>query len=190
MRDYTRKHADHINEQRRARRTTATLKREKEWRKKNHDKWLEYKRQYRQRHPEKCREMDRRYVAANRERVRERVAAYGRANRKHLTEMDKKKYWANPEKYRAIAVGCAQRRRARKASVPQEDINREAVFSRDDWQCGLCSKHVDRKDASLDHVIPLSRGGWHVESNLQLAHLNCNKAKGNRWSGQLELLAS
>ena len=95
-----------------------------------------------------------------------------------------------PEKYRAIAAKATHLYRARKRGLPAEPVSPRAVFERDEWKCGLCSEQVDRKDASLDHIIPVSRGGWHVESNLQLAHLRCNQSKGNRWSGQLELLAS
>ncbi|WP_158070491.1 HNH endonuclease [Streptomyces luteocolor] len=34
---------------------------------------------------------------------------------------------------------------------------------------------------SLDHVIPLSRGGSHRRDNVQLAHLRCNLRKNNRF---------
>ena len=61
------------------------------------------------------------------------------------------------------------------------------VFARDGWTCGLCGEPVDADlpyphpmSKSLDHVLPLSRGGAHVESNVQLAHLSCNIRKGAR----------
>jgi hypothetical protein len=34
--------------------------------------------------------------------------------------------------------------------------------------------------ASLDHLIPLSRGGGHKTTNVQLAHLRCNTSRGNK----------
>ncbi|NKT05174.1 hypothetical protein GS485_11095 [Rhodococcus hoagii] len=40
------------------------------------------------------------------------------------------------------------------------------------------------KSASLDHVIPLSCGGAHDPSNVALAHLACNVAKGDRGGGE------
>ncbi|MGV8973360.1 MAG: HNH endonuclease [Rhodoglobus sp.] len=30
---------------------------------------------------------------------------------------------------------------------------------------------------SLDHIIPLARGGWHAMDNVALAHLRCNITK-------------
>lgn len=78
-----------------------------------------------------------------------------------------------------------QKRRARKAQVPSESIAPYEVFERDGWVCGVCERPVDRSlthpdpaSASLDHVIPLSKGGGHVLENVQLAHLVCNVRKG------------
>lgn len=66
-------------------------------------------------------------------------------------------------------------------------VSRAAVFRRSAWVCQLCQEPVDRLrkfpdpgSASLDHVVPLSRGGHHVLANCQLAHLGCNSSKGAR----------
>lgn len=79
------------------------------------------------------------------------------------------------------------RRRARLFDVEFEKLDRRDVYERDGWICGLCCESVDPNEewpsllsASLDHVIPLSKGGPHVHSNVQLAHLGCNISKGNR----------
>lgn len=42
--------------------------------------------------------------------------------------------------------------------------------------CGVCNEYIDG-DYQLDHIVPLSRGGEHCESNLQLAHPYCNRHK-------------
>lgn len=80
-----------------------------------------------------------------------------------------------------------QRRRARQRSLPTEDFSFDEIASRDGWRCGLCNDPVDRalrypdpKSPSLDHVIPLAKGGGHTRGNAQLAHLRCNIAKGAR----------
>jgi 5-methylcytosine-specific restriction endonuclease McrA len=47
--------------------------------------------------------------------------------------------------------------------------------------CGICGEPITRmKDATLDHVVPLSKGGVHAPGNMQLAHDHCNTAKGDR----------
>lgn len=52
------------------------------------------------------------------------------------------------------------------------------VFERDGWRCGLCGGHVEPEDASLDHVVPLSKGGEHSYANTQCTHWKCNNTKG------------
>ena len=37
---------------------------------------------------------------------------------------------------------------------------------------------VGKKYPSIDHVIPLSKGGTHSWDNVKLAHFSCNSAKG------------
>ena len=78
-------------------------------------------------------------------------------------------------------------RRARKLGVEYEVINRRTVFDRDGWICGICYEPVDpslrwphAESVSLDHVIPLSRGGSHTYGNVQCAHARCNTRKGAR----------
>ncbi len=33
---------------------------------------------------------------------------------------------------------------------------------------------------SIDHIVPITRGGTHTWDNAQLAHLLCNTRKGNK----------
>lgn len=46
--------------------------------------------------------------------------------------------------------------------------------------CALCGdKFQSMKDVSIDHILPLSKGGDNSRTNLQLAHFWCNEKKGN-----------
>lgn len=79
------------------------------------------------------------------------------------------------------------KRRAQKRGTQVEDIRPIDIYERDIWLCGLCVTPVDPDCAwpdpmspSLDHIIPLSKGGTHIHENVQLAHLTCNVSKGNR----------
>lgn len=92
-----------------------------------------------------------------------------------------------PEEWNDRRRANYQKRRALKAKVPSDSIRSLEVFERDGWMCGICGLQVDPavkwpdpRSPSLDHIIPLSRGGHHVESNTQLACLECNVAKGDR----------
>ncbi|MET9467779.1 HNH endonuclease signature motif containing protein [Streptomyces sp. NPDC006544] len=80
------------------------------------------------------------------------------------------------------------RRRAQKrAASTGEPVLLAAIAERDAWQCSLCTHPIDPAVAwpdslspSLDHRVPLSKGGAHDPSNVFLAHLGCNSSKGDR----------
>lgn len=80
-----------------------------------------------------------------------------------------------------------EKRRARKFNNgPVDDFTNLDVYDRDRWFCGICGMKVDKDlmwpdpmSASLDHIVPLSRGGTHTLDNVQLAHLACNERKHN-----------
>jgi len=84
-------------------------------------------------------------------------------------------------------TGHSETRRARLLEAFIEKVDPLIVFKRDNWICQLCNHPVSKiRDkrlvdiASLDHIIPLSKGGSHSYANTQLAHLSCNIKKGNR----------
>lgn len=59
------------------------------------------------------------------------------------------------------------------------------------WKCPLCGKRINRNlrhpdpaAPSIDHLVPLSRGGTNDEANLQVVHLRCNLAKRDRPQGE------
>lgn len=75
--------------------------------------------------------------------------------------------------------------RAEEAGVEYVAFDRLSIFDRDGWICGICDDPVDRAmeypdpmSVSLDHIIPLSKGGSHTPENVQCAHLDCNLRKG------------
>lgn len=79
------------------------------------------------------------------------------------------------------------RRRARQKAAFVSPVYRLTVYTRDSWMCQLCGLAIDRQavsphplSASIDHVIPLSKGGTHEPSNVQASHLLCNALKGDR----------
>lgn len=46
--------------------------------------------------------------------------------------------------------------------------------------CGICGKPIENmKDCTIDHIIPISKGGQTTLENCQLAHFKCNQDKGN-----------
>lgn len=77
------------------------------------------------------------------------------------------------------------RRRALLADVPHDAYTIQEIAERDGYQCQLCGLPVDmaatgRDKPSIDHIVPLSRGGTDEIQNVELAHFGCNSSKGNR----------
>jgi HNH endonuclease len=94
------------------------------------------------------------------------------------------------ETQRFCTRGCTKRARkrdrdrARSYGAEYVYVSRAKVYERDRWRCGLCKRRVNPRlryphpmSVSLDHVVPLSRGGGHTYANVQCSHLSCNVDK-------------
>lgn len=83
--------------------------------------------------------------------------------------------------------GSGHRGRARRAGVAFHNVRPRVIFMRDGWTCRMCGRPTPPWYRStnapcapeIDHIIPISRGGPHIESNLQTACRDCNIKKGN-----------
>ena len=77
-------------------------------------------------------------------------------------------------------------RRARLRRVLAERIDPMVIFARDVWACCACRVETPRalrgtvepNAPELDHIVPVSQGGAHMEANVQLLCRRCNQLKG------------
>jgi 5-methylcytosine-specific restriction endonuclease McrA len=53
-----------------------------------------------------------------------------------------------------------------------------ALLAQQEYRCALTGRHLVPEDASLDHVIPVSRQGPHRLENAQVLHKDVNRSKG------------
>ncbi len=58
--------------------------------------------------------------------------------------------------------------------------NRYKIFERDGYKCHYCSKMLTRYSATLDHILPVSKGGDNSYDNLITACLHCNSQRTNK----------
>jgi hypothetical protein len=56
-------------------------------------------------------------------------------------------------------------------------INRQRLFKRDNFQCTYCGT---KKNLTIDHIIPKSRGGGNTWQNLITCCSSCNRYKDDR----------
>ena len=65
--------------------------------------------------------------------------------------------------------------------------NKKMLIRRDGTLCAICGEPMlTMDDITIDHRVPLSRGGLDVLDNLRLAHVKCNEERGNRLEGEQE----
>ena len=108
-------------------------------------------------------------------------AAWYALNDEHCREAATAWRLAHPDERR----DADHRRRARIAQTASEPIDLEALWIEQGEQCGICGDPIpaaavfpDPLSKSIDHIVPLSRGGTHTRDNVQFAHLVCNERKG------------
>lgn len=96
------------------------------------------------------------------------------------------------------AYGDNIRKRAIRFGVERVPYARENVFERDGWVCQLCNcKLLPRwtyhkkslvphsRNATIDHIVPMAKGGADAEWNVQACCLACNGKKSATTKGQL-----
>jgi 5-methylcytosine-specific restriction endonuclease McrA len=79
------------------------------------------------------------------------------------------------------------KRKAAKVTAYVQDVDRGVVMDAGEWLCHLCGDSIPKQAewpdplfGTVDHVVPLSKGGEHSYANCKPAHLSCNCKKGNR----------
>lgn len=140
----------------------------------------QYAAAYYQKHREKI-------LAGFREQKAERLAYYHR-NKSRIRKAAKIRYLRDRERIKAASMTWQKahpdhkkaykaKRRQLVKSTSVEIIKMADVIAKSRGQCGICGKRVALKDRSLDHIVPLSKGGTHTYANVQLAHFSCNSSK-------------
>lgn len=71
-----------------------------------------------------------------------------------------------------------------------DSITLAALYRKSNGVCTICGEpvdvtdindgHIGRRYPTLDHIVPLSKGGTHTWDNVQLAHMSCNAGKCDR----------
>ena len=139
-------------------------------------------------------------------RKSEKGQATRRKNRKSPITIETRKRYEQTEKFREIKSFRAKRYREENQKVRELDkarklryyyrkysamryvtINGADAISFEDWQklysadtCYYCGKHIEGRDKTVDHKIPISRGGTNARENLVMCCQSCNSHKNNR----------
>lgn len=144
-----------------------------------------YQRTYERTNPERARGAKQRWYYRNREAFLARQRAMRREERRAYSIQyriaHREECLARTSDWRRrnpvlVAEGKA-RHRARLLGATVERVSREEIIQRDESTCYLCHRRLAWGEITLDHVIPLSRGGAHEAGNLRVACRPCNSRK-------------
>ena len=143
----------------------------------NRERLLERKREHRLRHLEKERERSREYGRENRASVYEQQSAWREANRDKVNAHCREWRRKNPERSKAILAASRHKRRLACSGATVTGPELAEWMKRAPKHCYWCECKLTIRTMSIDHYVPLSKGGAHALSNLVPSCLSCNKKK-------------
>ena len=93
----------------------------------------------------------------------------------HAAELTERKRFT-PEQLKVL--GIAPENKTKRIQI--QKTTRQLVYEKCNGICGICHGPVLSDNFTIDHIVPLSRGGKNEIENLRLACYDCNRNKGNR----------
>lgn len=108
------------------------------------------------------------------------------AKRRQYRECHKRDRREESRKYRQSEKGkfirtIGHRRRCAKMAASVSDLTSEQwarILKNQKYRCNIChKKFAVKRPATMDHIIPLSKGGDFTSSNVQALCLSCNSSK-------------
>lgn len=120
--------------------------------------YREYAKQWQAKNPERKKECDRKSYLKHR-----------------VSRCDRVKKWRKNNPVLVLAFGHA--RRARKRAAIIEDCSAKIARLKQARFCHWCCDTLTTKTVTIDHVVPLARGGKHCCDNLVASCFTCNTSR-------------
>jgi 5-methylcytosine-specific restriction endonuclease McrA len=139
--------------------TDKAQERQRRWRENNPDRVLEVASNWRKRNPEGAKLASRRYYHQNPEQSMERTKQWRREN---------------PEAARIHRKNASHKRRAAIRSNGVFGVTTKDIARLLSQPCAYCGS---TESPTVDHIIPIARGGRHSVGNLQCLCASCNFSK-------------
>jgi 5-methylcytosine-specific restriction endonuclease McrA len=152
------------------------IKKTLQWQKENKERVNKKNAAWSRRNPEKRRESGKLWRVENRGRMNELQSRWRALNPKKVYE--KYRRWALDHQDIRRANEQARRARQSKSNGKITSIEWDGLLKEYGYKC-LCCGRTDVK-LTLDHVIPLVKGGLNVISNAQPLCGSCNSKKGTK----------
>jgi len=137
-------------------------------------------------------ERNKKWREANPEKARENLRQWRNKNRDHSNAVNRKWMAANPDKVKLMYEhkkkdiekfrldGRVKRAKRRSLLLqqlhPEHDANIEKTLVA---QCQSLHKRLGIK-FEIDHIVPITKGGWHHHTNLHVIPMTLNRRKHNK----------
>ncbi len=148
------------------------------YRAENAERIKETRRLYNAKNKSAVNEYSRQYHAKNRTERVAKIAEYRRNNPDKLRLAKSRWNQAHPEAVRAMDMAKTHRRRTRKRENGVYRIDQGYLVRLLNQPCFYCGENGNM---TLDHVVPIARGGTHGIGNLVPACRSCNSSKNDRF---------
>ena len=161
-----------------------------QWRKENADHLREYNENWQHANPEKVRAWDTKRRIGKESVANERSRLWRLANPGNGWAYLKK----NPDKRRvyaatyrgkhwdAIQAGNEKHRALKTANTPKEELltagQWRTIVEEYGHRCAYCGRELNKP--TMDHVLPLSKGGKHTRENVVPSCQGCNSSKNGK----------
>jgi 5-methylcytosine-specific restriction endonuclease McrA len=167
----------------------------KEYYEENKEERREYSNKYNEENKEERREYDKKRYEENKEKIAERHKQYYEENKEELIKRSRKYreenkeelaekrkiYYKTPQGQVVTFNGNTKRRKREQRGngiTPDQWLEMMKYF---DWKCAYSGKSINVKEnRSIDHIVPLAKGGAHEVWNLVPMYRPYNSSKNDK----------
>lgn len=158
---------------------------------------------YNRKRRRKAAEQARQWRKENPERAHATARAYRQSHR--TQEAARVARWRKSRRGYASHKLSQYKQQVKRLKTPPKDFDSQALilkayqvdalelWKNSDQTCIVCGdlidegiNHPDPMSRTIEHIIPIARGGKHEESNIAFSHLGCNLRKGRRLLDELD----
>jgi len=119
------------------------------------------------------------YYAGHKETIERKRTERNRLNRDEVNEKARA-YHATPAGRLMVKIANARTKAVRRALGPIDMKGFAAKCADLQWVCQLCGKILTPETVTVDHIVPVVRGGTNALENLQPLCQHCNSVKRDK----------
>lgn len=153
-------------------------KQQREARMRNHEQYLESARKRYWKNREKNLEWNKKNYYKHIDRRKAYNKKFYRENSERIKEHVKR--WAKENPKKVLAQSHLKRARKMRAIGKYSEEEFFSLCDEFNWKCCYCDKELSKDTATVDHAIPISKGGSNFIENILPACRSCNSSKNNK----------